>query len=365
MFAERYTPKETQLLTRDQFREAVFQRNGVPSYIDGSVDTPICVVCGEIGQDAHHIIERRLWPDGGYYLANGATLCGPCHIKAETTEYSPEFIREKAGIKTVMMPPQYYDDDVIDKWGNYVLPNGQRFRGELFYDESVQKIIADYLPLFSKYVKYPRTYHLPWSPGLSKDDIILADVKNFVGKEVVVTEKLDGENTTLYRDHYHARSLDSTHHVSQGRAKAEHAKIQWDIPEDWRVVCENMFAKHSIEYSNLEAYLYGLSIWNEKNECLSWDETVEWFELFEMPIPPVLYRGIFDEKLVKALYKSENHDTMEGYVVRLTDRFSYSQFRQSVAKFVRENHVQTKHWKNTVIIPNTLRHGKCKQCMHG
>ena len=53
-------------------------------------------------------------------------------------------------------------------------------------------------------IKYPRTPHLPFSPGRSDDDIGLGKVE-FTG-EVVVTEKLDGENTTLYHDYLHART---------------------------------------------------------------------------------------------------------------------------------------------------------------
>ena len=52
------------LLSRDEFREGVFERDGHK-----------CVVCKEQGKDAHHILERRLFNDGGYYLDNGATLC--------------------------------------------------------------------------------------------------------------------------------------------------------------------------------------------------------------------------------------------------------------------------------------------------
>jgi len=46
-----------QLLTRDEFREGVFAR-----------DRHTCVNCRKPGVDAHHIMERRLFPDGGYYL---------------------------------------------------------------------------------------------------------------------------------------------------------------------------------------------------------------------------------------------------------------------------------------------------------
>lgn len=45
------------LLTRDVFRRSVFAR-----------DNHTCVVCGEPAHDAHYIMERRLWPDGGSYL---------------------------------------------------------------------------------------------------------------------------------------------------------------------------------------------------------------------------------------------------------------------------------------------------------
>jgi hypothetical protein len=47
-------------------------------------------------------------------------------------------------------------------------------------------------------VKYPRTYHLPWSQDKTNDDKSLKDVSCFIDKEVVVSKKLDGENTTLF-----------------------------------------------------------------------------------------------------------------------------------------------------------------------
>src|SRR6185369_10119940 len=86
-------------------------------------------------------MERRLWEDGGYYLDNGASLCGVCHIEAEETLISPEQIRKGAGIEKILLPPHLYPDYEYDKWGNIVNPNGTRLRGELFWDESVQKIL--------------------------------------------------------------------------------------------------------------------------------------------------------------------------------------------------------------------------------
>ena len=84
-------------------------------------------------------------------------------------------------------------------------------------------------------VKYPRTPHLPWSSGRTKDDMVLDSIEHLERLEdVVVTEKLDGENTTLYQDYLHARSVDSKSHPSRDWIKRFHAKIRYDISEAFR-----------------------------------------------------------------------------------------------------------------------------------
>lgn len=62
----------SKLLTRDEFRRAVFARDGYRCAACGARPSDIALV---VDLDAHHIMERRLFPDGGYYLDNGATLC--------------------------------------------------------------------------------------------------------------------------------------------------------------------------------------------------------------------------------------------------------------------------------------------------
>lgn len=196
------------LLTREEFKSQVFERDG-----------GLCVFCDNPAADAHHILERRLWTDGGYYVNNGASVCLDHHYACETTEISVEEVREACGLlgSGWPIPTHLYDDCVYDKWGNIVLPNGQRLKGELFHDESVQKVLglAGKLPLFSTCVKYSRTHHLPWSPGLTDDDRVMPSLDAFIGQRVIVTEKMDGENTSMYRDNIHARSLDGRNHSSR------------------------------------------------------------------------------------------------------------------------------------------------------
>lgn len=321
------------LLTRDQFREQTFAR-----------DNHTCVFCSKPAVDAHHILERRLWSDGGYYLENGASVCEEHHLQCEMTQISVEDVRIACGITKVIVPDHMYPDHRYDKWGNHILENGQRTKGELFFDESVQKILAKggVLDLFTDYIKYPRTFHCPWSSCVHSDDKVSLWMDNFEGKRVIVTEKMDGENTTMYSNYIHARSVDSKNHVTRNRAKAIHAAIAHDIPQGWRVVAENLYAKHSIAYDNLESYLYAFSIWNERNVCLSWDESVEWFNLLGLPHVPVMYDGIYDEKHIRSLYDDKRDwNKKEGYVIRIADSFSYGEFRKSVAKYVRADHIQT------------------------
>jgi len=337
------------LLTRDQFREAVFRR-----------DNDRCVLCGAPAQDAHHILERRLFSDGGYYLANGASVCGACHIKCEQTVVTVEEVRQAAGITKPVLPEHLYRDLTYDKWGNIIMPNGNRLRGELFYDESVQKILAagGVLDLFTNRVKYPRTHHLPWSQGLTEDDRVMQDLGGFEGQRVIVTRKMDGENTTIYSDGMHARSIDGRNHASRDWVKNFWATICADIPENWRVCGENLYAKHSIAYEDLPSYFMGFSIWNERNECLDWDTTQEWFTLLGITSVPVLYDGIWNTKLIQGLYDvRRDYHTHEGYVVRTAEGFAYGNFRKRVAKFVRANHVapESHHWFAQQIIPNKLQ----------
>lgn len=191
--------------------------------------------------------------------------------------------------------------------------------------------------------KYQRTAHLPFSEGCTSDDKKLTSVEHFYGKEIIMTEKRDGENSTIAKNYTHARSLNSVDHPSRHWLKNLHGTMGYNIPEDWRVCGENLYAKHSISYNDLNTYFEVFSIWNEKNICLSFDETLDWCELLGLNHVPVLWRGIFDEQFLKD-YKLDL-EKQEGFVIRLADSFRYEDFYTSVAKWVRENHVTTSdHW---------------------
>ena len=118
------------LLSREQFKLAVFKR-----------DKMSCVVCKDAAVDAHHLLERKLFSDGGYYLNNGVSLCEHCHLRAETTELSVEHLRQLAKIINVVLPVGFYTHKTYDKWGNEI-KDGQLIPGPLFDDKGCQVMLA-------------------------------------------------------------------------------------------------------------------------------------------------------------------------------------------------------------------------------
>lgn len=106
------------LLTRQEFKDNVFKR-----------DNYKCVVpeCEQEAIDAHHIMDRKLFSDGGYYLNNGASLCAEHHLDAETGKITVKEVLEYSKISLDELPiPDnltivdyvgLIKNDSLDKWG--------------------------------------------------------------------------------------------------------------------------------------------------------------------------------------------------------------------------------------------------------
>lgn len=206
-------------------------------------------------------------------------------------------------------------------------------------------------------LKYPRTYHLPNSEGLTQDDRKLPGLDCFRGQRVIVTEKMDGEGTTLTRERTYPRSVDGRSHPSRDWIKAHHARKAFEIPENWRISGEYLYARHSIAYRRdhanaLDSYFYGFGVWDEHNELIDWDETLDCFALLNIVPVPILYDGPWFDALPGEMAQGLDTMVQEGFVIRLAARIAYpsgqgaqGRFLQSVAKWVRADHVQSdEHW---------------------
>ena len=215
--------------------------------------------------------------------------------------------------------------------------------------------------------KYNRTFHIPWSPGGTSDDKRAASVDSLIGVPIVITEKMDGSNTSLEADGCYSRSHAGTPtHKSFDGLKALHATIKYEITGNTQLFGEWCYAQHSISYSELPGYfmLFGVRYLDEPDYFWSsWEEVEMWAEEIHVPTVPVLFKGtVNSEKELRELTESLMIQPSvcggirEGVVVRLAQGFDEDQFSQCVMKCVRANHVQTsEHWKDQEIIKNKLR----------
>ncbi|UWR02095.1 RNA ligase family protein [Ruegeria conchae] len=203
--------------------------------------------------------------------------------------------------------------------------------------------------------KYGRTFHLPQSPGATSDDKIMSSVDALVlADEVVFTEKMDGENTTIHSHGCHPRSIDARYHPSRDWMKAFAAGISPPLAEDERIVGEYLFAPHSIAYSALPTYFFGFA-WVKQGMVQSWDATLARFVELGITAVPELYRGRFSAKVVADVIADLNLDTQEGFVVRTTAAFNEEDMPTHLAKYVREGYVQSEtHWMNVELVRNRL-----------
>src|SRR6185369_5520012 len=127
--------------------------------------------------------------------------------------------------------------------------------------------------------KYNRTFHFPFSPGATNDDKIATSMDALIGVPIVITEKMDGSNTSLERDGCFARTHSGPpSHASFDGLKALHATIKYKISQSHQLFGEWCFARHSIDYSELPSYfmMFGVrelanAFGAEEDYWVSWD----------------------------------------------------------------------------------------------
>jgi hypothetical protein len=222
--------------------------------------------------------------------------------------------------------------------------------------------------------KYNRTFHFPFSPGATNDDKIAATMDGLIGVPIVLTEKVDGSNTSLESTGCYARThAGAPTHKSFDMLKVLHASVKHQISTDTQLFGEWCYAKHSIEYSQLPGYflLFGvryLELFDDNGSLemglwASWEEVNMWAKEIGVSTVPVLYTGtVKDESQLKEMVESFMNQPSscggirEGVVARIAQGFDDDSFSSSVLKCVRANHVQTsEHWKDQEIVRNKLR----------
>lgn len=211
---------------------------------------------------------------------------------------------------------------------------------------------------------FPVISHLPWSPGITESELATSktEIASFlVGQNVVITEKMDGENITMYNDAMHS----SGPHAEMREESYDWIQQYlndngWKVPIRIRVCGEHMYARHNISYDNLESFFLVHSVWHDK-VCFGWDETKRVAGDMGMVMVPTLWEGkIENYKHLIDLTEEFITDDMEGLVVRLTRPLTHS-FKSrkrpimGMYKYIRAAELPDReHWTTGPLFPNNL-----------
>jgi len=356
-------------MTRADFRQTCVERDG------GKCLVPACDETVTTDPDGpgstHHIIERKLWSNGGYIPDNGASVCNEHHRLAEDNIIPPQAFWRWAEIDDPPLPEgevQALGTDV-DKWGKPLpSPKWQEYR---------------------KYIKYPSTRHLPWSHEQVSNDSSHKGIGFLLGYPLVATTKMDGSNCMLVAD------ADQPIRARNGRhADKDHFDLakQWywqkdlynKLSDHYQVFGEWLYAKHSIHYGcdcddpcedvgpALRDYFQVFGIYDTRYSLwLGWHETKALAQEWGLTMVPradssgyVIDNysddGAGQQKAWDELYTLSQHvveNGHEGIVVRSALPFHYGQIGRRLGKYVRPDHVKAgeKHWSKRQTVQNLLR----------
>lgn len=136
--------------------------------------------------------------------------------------------------------------------------------------------------------KYCRSLHAQISLGTTSDDRFMPNdyVKAFAEMpELVMTEKLDGQNNCFNKYGVFARSHTApTQHPWDKPLRERWALIKDDL-NDLEIFGENMYGIHSIAYHQLESFFYVFAV-RENDRWLSWEEVQFYAALLDFPTVP-------------------------------------------------------------------------------
>ena len=288
--------------TRSEFNDAVMKRDGGNCVVPGCTKKADCV---------HHIMDRRIFLAGdtfpeGNTPENGACLCEVHHLHAEASHFPPQALRHWIDLPTVL--PQLLDNGrLYDKWGNEI-------------------------PSAPEEINIPRMPAFNFSPGRH---FSLADTRDFTGKPLVLTVKMDGVGVMLTRHGYTtAEEICPEGHPALGR-------MQDNVPRNTVLFGEWCWSRRSIHYAGPLALPSPLLVWGVYDAIeelfFSWHEVMLFGKEHGYSCVPHVGLRTYDSEwqLVRDLWAVKEKVQAAGHagvVVRNAYPFHYTQFKQNTAQ---------------------------------
>jgi hypothetical protein len=395
-------------MRREDFREQVCERDGYECIVPWcpSDVTPDPEGPGE----QHHILDKELWPDGGYRPKNGVNVCNDHHRMSENNEIPPQahwrWIVENAGKEGTYVPLPADAHEGVSRGDTVGVWTGPETASEFAVDKWGESFDSPPHGDIREYHKYPSTRHLLplyWHSDIGtaamrtgRDDTGLTSVESFLDIPLVTTVKMDGSNAMLVADTdepVRARNGRDAEHGSFDHLKQEYwdRNVYENLPDHLQVFGENLYAKHSIHYGcphdgcggcdrrnmgpAVRDVFVVFGVYDTRFDLwLSWPETEAVADQIGFPTAFVYDKPDLSLDGMRASGLSEEHQFIEkytamgksiveqgheGFIVRSMYPFHWAQFDEKVAKFVRCNHVQTdEHWSHQQTTRNKIERFK-------
>lgn len=215
------------------------------------------------------------------------------------------------------------------------------------------------------FVRFPRTPHLVVLGSLEvRDDKVLPPeaANAFLNEDIVVEEKVDGENLGLSVVDGHVVAQSRGSYVESGGASfrglaswigPRASRIASEIGEDLILFGEWCAVRHSVPYDALPDWLLVFDVYDRRSQRF-WplDERDLLAESLGLALVPRLATGTFDLAALEQMLRTSRIGCapMEGIVLRHTHR------PEERAKLVRPDFAQAidEHWRSRPAQPNRL-----------
>lgn len=228
------------------------------------------------------------------------------------------------------------------------------------------------------FFKFPRTPHLVWPlPSPPKDDRVLsvAQSSDFLAREVIVEEKVDGANIGLSLDEFGSvRAQNRGSWIERGSHPQfaplwpwiadRSAGLSRVLKPDRILFGEWCFAVHSVRYDRLPDWFLAFDVY----DCLTgrfWSAKRRDQSLSELRIctVPRLFAGRTSLSKLQEILRSEpsrlSSEALEGLYLRCED----GQWLEGRAKMVRPEFLRAidEHWSSRPLLRNKRLHFPSRQ----
>jgi RNA ligase len=205
---------------------------------------------------------------------------------------------------------------------------------------------------------YPRIAHLVAGRGAGDDRVLEAgQLRELLGKRIVVEEKLDGANVVLWSAHHRVEcslrsgpgAMDRAGQLGRLRAWiAERTDALRELLADGSFLyAEWLYLTHTVRYTSLPDYFVALDLRRSNGSFLTPDERTEACSMVGLQVPPELWRGVAGGMTVIEALLGQSRwaaEPAEGLIIRTVDGSE-----PRIAKLLRPGFhpLKDREWKKT------------------